>query len=154
MADGRQIRFVLIDKLPSHMRKLRMFRPWIAGKKVLYTDADGSHARMHFDLLVVAVGSIVRRLNPIKAHRFNQPTGRGKHTAAQAYQPAEGCRRDNPDERKRLSDDHRGYGSEHVHAANRRRRRTRRMFQFRYFPLSLFCKSRVESRCGPHTGCC
>ncbi|MFD0695436.1 NAD(P)/FAD-dependent oxidoreductase [Paenibacillus sp. GCM10027628] len=90
MANGQPIRFVLIDKQPGHLRKLRMFRPtaveeeivipwnnlvlkgfeFVQGtvtsvdsgeKRILYTDVQGNNACMHFDLLVVAVGSIVRR---------------------------------------------------------------------------------------------
>jgi len=93
VANGRRIRFVLIDKQPGHLRKLRMFRPTVVEeeimipwtrlslkdfefvqgtvvsvdsgeKRIRYTDAQGNDARMHYDLLVVAVGSIVRRPDP------------------------------------------------------------------------------------------
>ncbi|EQB36322.1 MULTISPECIES: NAD(P)/FAD-dependent oxidoreductase [Virgibacillus] len=89
---GRRIRFVLIDKQPGHLRKLRLFRPTTAeeeimipwkqlllegfefvqgtvtsvnsrGKRIRYTNAIGNEARICYDLLVVAVGSTVRRLN-------------------------------------------------------------------------------------------
>ncbi|MDR6879489.1 FAD-dependent oxidoreductase [Bacillus sp. 3255] len=96
MASGRQIRFVLIDKQPGHLRKMLLFRPAVdqeeimipwthysfsegvefiqgtvacvdsEGKQVHYEDAQGNHIRMPFDLLVVAVGSIVRQLEPDK----------------------------------------------------------------------------------------
>ncbi|MBU8878225.1 FAD-dependent oxidoreductase [Bacillus sp. FJAT-29790] len=90
MANERRIRFVLLDKQPSHLRKLRLFRPtaveeeivipwnnlvlkgfeFVQGavtsvdsgeKQARYTDAQGNDAQIHYDLLVVTVGSIVRR---------------------------------------------------------------------------------------------
>ncbi|UUZ96788.1 hypothetical protein LJK87_22515 [Paenibacillus sp. P25] len=93
MANGRRIRFVLIDKRPGHVRKVLLFRPAAGGeeimipwthycsegvefvqgtvtsvdsgeKEVRYTDAKGSDARIHYDLLVVAVGGVVRRPDP------------------------------------------------------------------------------------------
>ncbi|WP_199615285.1 NAD(P)/FAD-dependent oxidoreductase [Paenibacillus alkalitolerans] len=94
MANGRRIRFVLIDKQPGHVRKMLLFRPAVGqeeimipwthysfsegvefvqgtvmsvdsrGKQIRYEDAQGNDARMHYDLLVVAVGSIVRRPDP------------------------------------------------------------------------------------------
>ncbi|MGG6312427.1 NAD(P)/FAD-dependent oxidoreductase [Paenibacillus macerans] len=93
MANGRRIRFVLIDKQPGHVRKVLLFRPavgeeeimipwrhwfpegveFVQGtvtsvdsgeKRIRYTDSQGNDARIHYDLLVVAVGSIVRRPEP------------------------------------------------------------------------------------------
>ncbi|MDQ0113976.1 NAD(P)/FAD-dependent oxidoreductase [Paenibacillus harenae] len=94
MANGRRIRFVLFDKQPGHVRKVLLFRPAVGEeeiiipwtrygfsegvefvqstvtsvdsgeKRVRYTDAQGNDARMRYDLLVVAVGSIVRRPDP------------------------------------------------------------------------------------------
>jgi len=93
MANGRRLRFVLVDKQPGHLRKLRLFRPttveeeivipwkqlaldgyeFVQGtvtsvdsgrKRIRYTDAQGNDARMQYDLLIVAVGSIVRRPDP------------------------------------------------------------------------------------------
>lgn len=94
MANERRIRFVLIDKQPGHMRKMLLFRPAVGeeeimipwahysfsegvefvqgsvtsvdseGKQIRYEDTQGNHVRMQFDLLVVAVGSIVRQLEP------------------------------------------------------------------------------------------
>ncbi len=93
IANGRRIRFVLIDKQPGHLRKLRMFRPTVVEeeivipwnhlalkdfefvqgtvasvdskeKRIRYTDAQGNDSRMHYDLLIVAVGSIVRQPDP------------------------------------------------------------------------------------------
>ncbi|RNB80142.1 pyridine nucleotide-disulfide oxidoreductase [Brevibacillus fluminis] len=93
MANGRRFRFVLIDKQPSHVRKVMLFRPAAAGeeimvpwthycsdgvefvqgtvtsvdsgeKRIRYTDAQGNDARIRYDLVVVAVGSIVRRPDP------------------------------------------------------------------------------------------
>ncbi len=91
-AGGRRIRFVLFDRQPWHVRKVMLFRPaaneedikipwtdlsledfeFVQGmvqsvdsseKRIRYTDAQGKDARIHYDLLVVAVGSIVRRPN-------------------------------------------------------------------------------------------
>ncbi|TYP73191.1 NAD(P)/FAD-dependent oxidoreductase [Paenibacillus methanolicus] len=93
MANGRTIRIVLIDKQPGHVRKVLLFRPAAGGetitipwstwltegvefvqgtvtsvesedKRIRYTDAHGHDARMRYDLLIVAVGSIVRRPDP------------------------------------------------------------------------------------------
>jgi NADH dehydrogenase len=93
MVKERQIRFVLLDKQPGHLRKLRLFRPTVveeeivipwdnlvvkgfefvqgavtsidSGEKLVrYTDAQGNDAQIHYDLLVVAVGSVVRRPDP------------------------------------------------------------------------------------------
>jgi NADH dehydrogenase len=93
MAKGRRIRIVLFDKQPGHVRKVLLFRPAVGGeeimipwthwltegvefvqgtvtsvdsgeKRIRYTDAQGNDARMRYDLLVVAVGSIVRRPDP------------------------------------------------------------------------------------------
>ncbi|WP_028782338.1 NAD(P)/FAD-dependent oxidoreductase [Thalassobacillus devorans] len=90
MENGRRIRFVLVDKQPGHLRKLRLFRPttveeeivipWsdlnIGGfefvqgtvtsvesekKRVQYSDVQGNDACIRYDLLVVTVGSMVRR---------------------------------------------------------------------------------------------
>ncbi|NOU72663.1 pyridine nucleotide-disulfide oxidoreductase [Paenibacillus sp. LMG 31458] len=92
-ANGRRIRFVLFDKQPGHVRKVMLFRPaageeeiivpWAhyfsegvefvqgtvtsvdsEGKRIRYTDAQRNAARFRYDLLVVAVGSIVRRPDP------------------------------------------------------------------------------------------
>lgn len=93
-ANGRQIRFVLIDRQPGHVRKMLMFRP-AAGEeditvpfthygftegvevvqgsvsfvnrdeqKVRYQDRHGNDTQIHYDLLVVAVGSVVRQPDP------------------------------------------------------------------------------------------
>ncbi|WP_314592116.1 FAD-dependent oxidoreductase [Paenibacillus terrigena] len=93
MANGRRIRFVLFDKQPGHVRKVMLFRPAAGGeeimvpwthyfsegvefvqgsvtsvdsgeKRIRYTDTQGNEARIRYDLLVVAVGSIVRRPDP------------------------------------------------------------------------------------------
>jgi NADH dehydrogenase len=94
MANGQRIRFVLLDKQPGHVRKILLFRravgeeeimiPWtnyeffegvefVQGtvtsvdsgeKQIRYEDADGNDARIRYDLLVVAVGSVVRQPNP------------------------------------------------------------------------------------------
>lgn len=94
MANGRRIRFVLIDKQTGHLRKMLLFRPAVGqedimipwtrysfsegvefvkgavtsvdsgGQQIRYVDSQGKDARMHYDLLVVAVGSIVRQPEP------------------------------------------------------------------------------------------
>ncbi|MBP1947102.1 NAD(P)/FAD-dependent oxidoreductase [Virgibacillus litoralis] len=90
MANGRRIRFVLVDKQPGHLRKLRLFRPTTVEEEIMipwndlnlgefefvqgtvtsvdseekwfqYVDVQGNDAQIHYDLLVVAVGSTVRR---------------------------------------------------------------------------------------------
>ncbi|AFC30629.1 FAD-dependent pyridine nucleotide-disulfide oxidoreductase [Paenibacillus mucilaginosus 3016] len=91
MVNGRRIRFVLIDKQPGHVRKMLLFRPAVGqeeitipwthysflegvehvrgkvtsvdsgGKQIRFEDAHGIHALMPYDLLVVAVGSVVRQ---------------------------------------------------------------------------------------------
>ncbi|MBD0382855.1 NAD(P)/FAD-dependent oxidoreductase [Paenibacillus sedimenti] len=93
MANGRRIRFVLFDKQTGHVRKVMLFRPAAGGEEIMvpwmhycsegvefmqgtvtsvdseakqirYTDAKGNDARFRYDLVVVAVGSIVRRPDP------------------------------------------------------------------------------------------
>ncbi|MBS4202187.1 FAD-dependent oxidoreductase [Bacillus sp. FJAT-49732] len=94
IANGRQIRFVLIDKQPGHMRKVLLFRPAVGEEEIMipwthyefsegvefvqgmvtfvdsgekqirYTDAQGNDVRIHYDLLVVTVGSVVRQPDP------------------------------------------------------------------------------------------
>lgn len=94
MANGRRIRFVLFDKQPGHVRKILLFRPAAGGeeivvpwthyefsegvefvhgtvtsvesreKQIRYEDVQGKDARMQYDLLVVAVGSVVRQPSP------------------------------------------------------------------------------------------
>lgn len=94
MAGGRRIRFVLFDKQPGHVRKMLLFRPAAGGEEIMvpwthyefsegvefvqgtvssvdgrekqirYEDAHGNDARMQYDLLVVAVGSVVRQPDP------------------------------------------------------------------------------------------
>lgn len=93
VANGRRIRFVLLDKQPGHVRKMLLFRPAVSGEVIMipwkhwfpegvdfvqgtvtsvdsgdqrirYTDAQGMDEQMHYDLLVVAVGSIVRQADP------------------------------------------------------------------------------------------
>jgi len=92
-AKKRPVRFILIDKQPAHQRKVLLFRPavgdesiavpwtrWLtdgvefvqgtvtfvdSGKKrIRYTDAEGHEAALQYDLLIVAVGSVVRRPDP------------------------------------------------------------------------------------------
>ncbi|MFG6117819.1 NAD(P)/FAD-dependent oxidoreductase [Thalassobacillus sp. B23F22_16] len=92
MGNGRRIRFVMVDKQPGHVRKLRLFRPTSVEEEIVipwsdlniggfefvqgtvtavesekncinYEDVEGNDACIHYDLLVVTVGSIVRRPN-------------------------------------------------------------------------------------------
>lgn len=94
MANGRRIRFILFDKQPGHVRKMLLFRPavgeeeimipwthygfsegveFVQGqvtsvdsgeKRIRYTDAQGNDARIRYDLLIVAVGSVIRQPDP------------------------------------------------------------------------------------------
>lgn len=94
ITNGRRIRFVLFDKQPGHVRKILLFRPAVGqeeimipwthysfsegvefvqgtvtsvdsgGKQIQYKDAHGDEAWIPYDLLVVAVGSVVRRPDP------------------------------------------------------------------------------------------
>eukprot|EP00130_Batrachochytrium_dendrobatidis_P008304 XP_006683179.1 hypothetical protein BATDEDRAFT_28741 [Batrachochytrium dendrobatidis JAM81] len=94
--ERQRIRFVLIDKQPGHVRKMLLFRPAVSEedimipwthyrfsegvefvqgtvtsvdsgeKQIQYEDMQGNNARMRYDLLVVAVGSVVRQPDPSK----------------------------------------------------------------------------------------
>jgi NADH dehydrogenase len=94
MANGQRIRFVLLDKQPGHVRKMLLFRPavgeeeimipwtnyefseeveFVQGtvtfvdsgeKRIRYEDAQGNNAQIGYDILVVAVGSVVRQPDP------------------------------------------------------------------------------------------
>jgi NADH dehydrogenase len=93
MVNGRRMRFVLIDKQSAHVRKVMLFRPAVSEEKIMipwthwfpegvelvngtvtfvdsrekwirYTNVQGKDARIRYDLLVVAVGSIVRQPDP------------------------------------------------------------------------------------------
>ncbi|WP_090236756.1 NAD(P)/FAD-dependent oxidoreductase [Fictibacillus solisalsi] len=94
MANGQQIRFVLLDKQPGHVRKLLLFRPAVGeeeimipwthyeffegvkfvqgtvtsvdstDKQIRYEDAQGNNAQIQYDILVVAVGSVARQPDP------------------------------------------------------------------------------------------
>lgn len=91
--NGRRLRLILIDKQPYHLRKVLLFKPaagdeeitvpwasmfpdgidFIQGtvttvdsgeKRVRYQDAEGNERLMNYDILVVAIGSIVRQPDP------------------------------------------------------------------------------------------
>lgn len=94
MANGQRLRLVLIDKQPSHMRKMLLFRPAVGEEEIMipwsqygfsegvefvqgtvtsvereekqirYEDAQGRPARMRYDLVIVAVGSVIRQPDP------------------------------------------------------------------------------------------
>ncbi|WP_248929290.1 NAD(P)/FAD-dependent oxidoreductase [Paenibacillus hamazuiensis] len=94
MANGRRIRFVVFDKQPGHVRKIMLFRPAAGGEEIIvpwthyefsegvefvqgtvtsvdgrekqirYEAAQGNDATMQYDILVVAVGSVVRQPDP------------------------------------------------------------------------------------------
>lgn len=88
--DGRKLRLILLDKQPYHLRKVLLFRPAVGGenitvpwqqilpegthfvqgtvqnvdnrnKRLLYQDAAGHDQQMEYDVLVIAVGSILRQ---------------------------------------------------------------------------------------------
>ncbi|PWU70427.1 NAD(P)/FAD-dependent oxidoreductase [Gracilibacillus dipsosauri] len=92
MMNGRKIRFILLDRQPGHVRKVMMFRPAVSEeeimvpwthyfsegvdfvqgtvtsvdyekKRIRYTDVQGNGILVPYHLLIVAVGSIVRRPN-------------------------------------------------------------------------------------------
>ncbi len=94
MANGQRIRFVLLEKQPGHVRKILLFRPAVGEEEIMipwthygfsegvefvqgtvtsvdswekqirYEDAQGNNARIRYDLLVVAVGSVIRQPDP------------------------------------------------------------------------------------------
>ena len=91
---GRSVRMILLDKEPHHLRKVLLFKPavskeaeialplnrifpegveFIQGtattiqkdeKILLYQDQKGSSQAIHYDILVLAVGSVIRRAEP------------------------------------------------------------------------------------------
>lgn len=94
IGNGQRIRFVLLEKQPGHVRKILLFRPAVREEEILipwkqygfsegvefvqgavtsvdhvekqiqYEDEKGNNARIRYDLLVVAVGSVVRKPDP------------------------------------------------------------------------------------------
>ncbi|CAG7657534.1 NAD(P)/FAD-dependent oxidoreductase [Paenibacillus allorhizosphaerae] len=133
MANGRRIRFVLIDKQPGHMRKMLLFRPAVGqeeimipwthysfsegvefvqgkvtsvdsgGKQIQYEDAQGNHARMQYDLLVVAVGSIVRQPEPDRGGiALTDPQAAADIRERWRANLRKAAGETNPEERKRL----------------------------------------------------
>ncbi|MBD0382859.1 NAD(P)/FAD-dependent oxidoreductase [Paenibacillus sedimenti] len=133
MANERRIRFVLFDKQPGHVRKMLLFRPavgeeeimipwthygfsegveFVQGtitsvdsgeKRIRYTDAQGNDALIRYDLLVVAVGSVVRQPDPdqggISLNDSQTAVAIRERWRANLRQAA---RETNPKERKRL----------------------------------------------------
>lgn len=91
---GQQVRFILIDRQSSHTRKMLLFRPAVGKEKITipwthyefaegvefvqgtvtsvdsekkqiqYEDAQGNTVQMHYNLLVTAIGSVVRQPDP------------------------------------------------------------------------------------------
>ncbi|MFF2448382.1 NAD(P)/FAD-dependent oxidoreductase [Neobacillus sp. NPDC058068] len=132
MANGRRIRFVLLDNQPGHLRKLRLFRPtaveeeivipwnnlvlkgfeFVQGavtsvdsgeKQVRYTDVQGNDAQIHYDLLVVAVGSIVRRPDPDQGGiALTDPQAAADIRERWRANLQKAARETNPEEQKRL----------------------------------------------------
>lgn len=132
VANGRPIRFVLVDKQPGHLRKLRMFRPtaveeelvipweqlvikgfeFVQGtvtsidngeQQIRYVDAQGKDASLHFDLLVVSVGSIVRRPKPDQGGiALTDPQSAVDIREQWRANLRKAAGEPNPDERKRL----------------------------------------------------
>lgn len=88
---GRKLRLTLIDRQPHHLRKVLLFKPAAgerteiripfaelfpsgvrfvqgtvsavdaAGRELVYEDAAGNERKLDYDILIVAVGSIVKR---------------------------------------------------------------------------------------------
>lgn len=132
MANGRRIRFVLFDKQPGHVRKVLLFRPAVSGeeivvpwtrwssegiefvqgavtsidsaeKQIRYTDGEGNEARAHYDLLVVAVGSIVRRPDPAQGGiALTDPQAAADIRERWLANLQKAARETSPEERKRL----------------------------------------------------
>lgn len=132
MANGRRIRFVLFDKLPGHVRKVLLFRPAVSGeeitvpwshwsaegvefvqgtvtsidsgeKQIAYTDAQGKEAKIRYDLLVVTVGSIVRRPDPAQGGiALTDPQAASDIRERWHANLRKAADEMNPDERKRL----------------------------------------------------
>ncbi|HTG67645.1 MAG TPA: FAD-dependent oxidoreductase [Candidatus Udaeobacter sp.] len=94
-ANERTLRLILIDKNPYHFRKVLLFKPAAGNeditvplaslfpegvefvqaavtkiesgdRRLLYKDAEGNENAMRYDILVVAVGSVVRQPDPIQ----------------------------------------------------------------------------------------
>ncbi|CAG7646273.1 hypothetical protein PAESOLCIP111_05129 [Paenibacillus solanacearum] len=132
IANGRRIRFVLIDMQPGHLRKLRMFRPtateeeimipwnqltlkdfeFVQGtvtsvdgeeKRVRYIGPQGNDARIRYDLLVVTVGSIVRRPDPDQGGvALTDPQAAADIRECWRANLRKAARATNPEERKKL----------------------------------------------------
>ncbi|MFJ9500527.1 NAD(P)/FAD-dependent oxidoreductase [Brevibacillus centrosporus] len=132
MANGRRIRFVLFDKLPGHVRKVLLFRPAVSGeeitvpwshwaaegvefvqgtvtsidsgeKQLAYTDAQGKEAQIGYDLLVVTVGSIVRRPDPAQGGiALTDPQAASDIRERWQANLRKAAGETNPEERKRL----------------------------------------------------
>lgn len=132
MANGRRIRIVLIDKQPGHVRKVMLFRPAAGGeeimvpwthyfsegvefvqgtvtsvdsgeKRIRYTDAQGNEALIRYDLLVVAVGSIVRRPDPDQGGiALTDPQAAADIRERWRASLRKSASETNPEERKRL----------------------------------------------------
>ncbi|SFD72667.1 NADH dehydrogenase [Paenibacillus catalpae] len=132
MVNGRRLRFVLIDKQHGHVRKVMMFRPAASGEEIVvpwtrycsegvefvqgtvtsvengerrirYTDAQGKDSEIHYDLLVVAVGSIVRRPNPDQGGiALTDPQAAAEIRERWRDNLRKAAGETNPEERKRL----------------------------------------------------
>ncbi|UNK16368.1 FAD-dependent oxidoreductase [Paenibacillus sp. N3/727] len=91
--DGRRLQLILIDKQTYHLRKVLLFRPAVGNeeitvpwqrilpegsqfvqgtvlkvesrsKRLCYQDAEGKQQLMNYDVLVMAVGSVIRQPDP------------------------------------------------------------------------------------------
>ncbi|MBB3128278.1 NADH dehydrogenase [Paenibacillus rhizosphaerae] len=132
ITNGRRIRFILIDKQPGHLRKLRMFRPtateeqiiipwnqlnlkdfeFVQGKVtsvqstekwVRYIDSQGNDKRIRYDLLVVTVGSVVRQPDPDQGGIALTDPQAAEHIRERwRANLRKAAREMNPEERKRL----------------------------------------------------
>ncbi|WP_028543707.1 NAD(P)/FAD-dependent oxidoreductase [Paenibacillus taiwanensis] len=90
---GREVRFILMDKQPHHLRKVLLFKPAAADmnitlplkelfsegveviqgtvsalepthRKLHYTDEDGATQSIGYDVIVLALGSVIREAAP------------------------------------------------------------------------------------------
>jgi NADH dehydrogenase len=132
MANGQRIRFILIDKQPGHVRKVMLFQPAAGGEEIIipwtrycsdgaeflqatvtsidreakrlqYTDTQGNDARIDYDLLVVSVGSIVRRPDPDQGGiALTDPKAAADILVRWRANLRQAAVETNPEERKRL----------------------------------------------------
>ncbi|MGO4107005.1 NAD(P)/FAD-dependent oxidoreductase [Paenibacillus sp. YAF4_2] len=93
IGNGQKLKLILLDQQPYHIRKVLLFRPAVSGsnitvpweqllpedtifiqgsaehvetenKNLLYIDYEGTQQQLAYDVLVMAIGSVARRLEP------------------------------------------------------------------------------------------